>query len=83
MSIGYAGTPVSTAICRVRCLPEPMNMKLVEPLRELFKDEVRIACTKAGLLRAQSRRSEGRFIRPKPDRQFFRSEGSSPRPAWG
>ena len=41
MSVGYAGTPVSSAICRVRGLPEPMNMKLVEPLRELFKDEVR------------------------------------------
>jgi GMP synthase PP-ATPase subunit len=41
MSVGYAGTPVSSAICRVGGLPESMNMKLVEPLRELFKDEVR------------------------------------------
>jgi hypothetical protein len=28
MSVGYAGTPVSSAIYRVRGLPEPMNMKL-------------------------------------------------------
>ena len=39
MSVGYAGTPVSSAICRVGGLPERMNM--AEPLRELFKDEVR------------------------------------------
>ena len=45
MSVGYAGTPVSSAICRVGGLPEPMNMKLVEPQWELLKNEVRAAST--------------------------------------
>ncbi len=32
-------------------LPEKMNMKLIEPLRELFKDEVRVLGEKLGLKR--------------------------------
>jgi GMP synthase PP-ATPase subunit len=48
MSGGTPGTPVPSAICRVGGLPERMNMNLVEPLRELFKDEVRaLAAIKA------------------------------------
>ena len=30
-------------------LPEQMGLKLIEPLRELFKDEVRRLCTRHGL----------------------------------
>src|SRR4029450_4678108 len=33
----------------VGCLPERMKMKLVEPLRELFKDEVRVLGRELGL----------------------------------
>jgi GMP synthase (glutamine-hydrolysing) len=33
----------------VGCLPEKMNLKLVEPFRELFKDEVRILGKELGL----------------------------------
>jgi GMP synthase (glutamine-hydrolysing) len=42
-SVSFAGGPSVTIKSHhnVGGLPERMNMKLVEPLRELFKDEVR------------------------------------------
>src|SRR3546814_12706551 len=39
----------SSDVCSSDLLPERMNMKLVEPLRELFKDEVRELGRELGL----------------------------------
>jgi GMP synthase (glutamine-hydrolysing) len=41
-------------------LPERMNLALVEPLRELFKDEVRLLGTELGLPRRMITASRSR-----------------------
>ncbi|HZF43764.1 MAG TPA: glutamine-hydrolyzing GMP synthase [Sphingomonadaceae bacterium] len=50
-SVSFTGGPSSTIKSHhnVGGLPERMNMKLVEPLRELFKDEVRALGIELGL----------------------------------
>ena len=59
-SVSFTGGPSVTIKSHhnVGGLPERMNMKLVEPLRELFKDEVRLLGQELGLPRA--------FRRPPP-----------------
>ncbi|MDD6087940.1 MAG: glutamine-hydrolyzing GMP synthase [Desulfovibrionaceae bacterium] len=49
-SVSYKGpSAVIKSHHNVGGLPEKMNMKLIEPLRELFKDEVRKVATELGL----------------------------------
>lgn len=50
-SVSFKGGPSSTIKSHhnVGGLPEIMNLELIEPLRELFKDEVRVLGTRLGL----------------------------------
>ena len=55
-SVSFTGGPSVTIKSHhnVGGLPERMNMKLVEPLRELFKDEVRRSAASSGFPRPSS-----------------------------
>ncbi|MGL1932384.1 MAG: glutamine-hydrolyzing GMP synthase [Desulfotalea sp.] len=48
-SVSFRGAPPIKSHHNVGCLPETMKMDLIEPLRELFKDEVRELGLELGL----------------------------------
>ena len=64
-SVSFTGGPSVTIKSHhnVGGLPERMDMKLVEPLRELFKDEVRVLGRALGLPSSAAIRSPGPVLR--------------------